>query len=368
MNLDELQSIRDRERQSDSLQQLREDFYVEVGDFVKELRDEREAAANRADDPFDAPEVNRLTDDIKTAEQTVEAIYERRVGKLVKMASFAAADMPTEDEGLTAEERELFERMVAAIEGNRETVMSVVDGEDPPATPGRAESGAATETEPTSDTAGPEPRSGTPEPGAAADRVSAETPVPPSEVETGAKDQGVDAADLMAGSGPTDSATGDDAPPGPPGDSADAGAESDPAPGPSGLSSEPSGDESSGGGSPQASPPGTRAEPESTDPPRGTSTGADAERSDAPEGGIDESAGAVGGATDGASEDERSNAARHDGGTRAVDRETVRITDDVGQIFGVDEREYDLSREDVVTLPSENAAPLVERDVAERLD
>jgi DNA replication factor GINS len=51
-----------------------------------------------------------------------------------------------------------------------------------------------------------------------------------------------------------------------------------------------------------------------------------------------------------------------------VDRETVRITADVGQIFGVDEREYELTQEDVVTLPAENAAPLVERDVAERLD
>ena len=36
--------------------------------------------------------------------------------------------------------------------------------------------------------------------------------------------------------------------------------------------------------------------------------------------------------------------------------------------FGVDEREYDLASEDVVTLPAENADPLVQRDAAERLD
>jgi len=52
----------------------------------------------------------------------------------------------------------------------------------------------------------------------------------------------------------------------------------------------------------------------------------------------------------------------------ATDRATVRVTRDVGSIFGVDEREYDLASEDVVTLPAENAAPLVERDAAERLD
>jgi DNA replication factor GINS len=46
----------------------------------------------------------------------------------------------------------------------------------------------------------------------------------------------------------------------------------------------------------------------------------------------------------------------------------VRITSDVGEIFGVDQRAYDLTAEDVVTLPEANAGPLVERDAAERLD
>ncbi|OYR56883.1 DNA replication complex subunit Gins51, partial [Halorubrum halodurans] len=51
-----------------------------------------------------------------------------------------------------------------------------------------------------------------------------------------------------------------------------------------------------------------------------------------------------------------------------IDRETVRITRDVGEILGVDEREYDLASEDVVTLPTANAEPLVERDAAERIE
>jgi len=327
MNLDELQSIRDRERQSDSLQQLREDFYVEVGEFVGDLREEREAAADRADDPFDAPEVNRLTDDIKTAEQTVEAIYERRVGKLVKMASFAAADMPTEDEGLTAEERELFERMVAAIEGNRETVMSVVDGEDPPATPGQAASRTATETDPESETVDPEPPSPTPEQRGREERESADTePTPP----TGADDDGVNPADLMAGSGPVET----DAEPEAPSRAEGGAAASDSTP------------DGTGHTASEGQAPAAGAENSATDAPSGTDDGPG------------ESSG----------DDGRSEAARHDGGTTTVDRETVRITDDVGRIFGIDEREYDLAREDVVTLPSENAAPLVERDVAERLD
>ena len=49
-------------------------------------------------------------------------------------------------------------------------------------------------------------------------------------------------------------------------------------------------------------------------------------------------------------------------------RTVVRITEDVGPIYGIDEREYDLSSEDVVTLPATNADPLIERDAAEVLD
>ena len=57
-----------------------------------------------------------------------------------------------------------------------------------------------------------------------------------------------------------------------------------------------------------------------------------------------------------------------DGGETTVDRRTVRITADVGEIFGVDQREYDLSADDVVTLPADNADPLVEQDAAEPLE
>jgi len=55
-------------------------------------------------------------------------------------------------------------------------------------------------------------------------------------------------------------------------------------------------------------------------------------------------------------------------GAATIERATVRITSDVGAIFGVDEREYDLASEDVVSLPVANAGPLVERDAAERID
>ncbi|PSP51747.1 hypothetical protein BRC67_06900, partial [Halobacteriales archaeon QH_3_68_24] len=74
MDLNELQSVQSRERQTDSLQQLRATFYRDAADYIADLESERDAAAERADDPWNAPEVGRLNDDIDTAEDTVEAI------------------------------------------------------------------------------------------------------------------------------------------------------------------------------------------------------------------------------------------------------------------------------------------------------
>lgn len=274
MNLDELQSVQSRERQTDTLQQLRESFYEDVGEYVSRLREERDRAAERAADPFDSPEVNRLSDDINTAEQTVEALYERRVGKVVKMASLAAADMPTEEEGLTREERALFETLVDAIEESRDQVLDVLAGD---ASPGVVGAGAGGR---------PETGESTPQEGEAS--AAGEPTDAPG---------GVDAADLM------------------------------------------------GAGTDET--PGTGGNPEHRDDP-----------SAAPD-----SAGERGasGAGDGDAGDGRTEAPD-------VERRTVRITDDVGAILGVDEREYDLSSDDVVTLPAANADPLIDRDAAEPLE
>jgi DNA replication factor GINS len=294
MNLGDLQSTRSKERQKDSLQHLREDFYIDVGAFIAELRTERERAAEAADDPFDAPEVRRLTDDIETAEDTVEAIYERRVGKLVKLASLAAAGMPADRDGLTEEERELFGTLVEAIESNRGHVL---DGVLAGSSTDQTADGPADDSE-MADTAEPSPADENAHGAADAPSTAAtEPPTAPESVEpegaggTSGRESppkaegGVSAADVM-GDEPVDSASG----------SAD-------------------------------------------EPPQAPSEAADASDAD------------------------------DDGGSRReTERTTVRITRDVGEILGADERTYELASEDVVTLPDVNATPLLERDAAERLD
>lgn len=129
MNLEELRDVRRTERERDGLQSLPDSFYRDVASYLAELKAERASAAEAAADPFSDPEVGRLTEEIETAEEVVESIYERRVGKVVDRASFAAADMRHETQGLTAEERDLFDDLVARIEHNRERVLDALEPE-----------------------------------------------------------------------------------------------------------------------------------------------------------------------------------------------------------------------------------------------
>ena len=284
MNLDELQSVRDRERQTDKLQQLRESFYADAGQFIQQLRSERERAAERADDPFDAPEVSQLSDEIDTADQTVRAIYEKRVGKIVKAASFAAADLPAQVDGMTAEEQALFDTLVEDIRGNRERVLEVLAGEDD-----SSESGD-------------------------------ETSIPASG-EASAADPDVSAADIMGGSSTgTDPSSASSIANGPsPSESRESSGEHQPPPTDAGQ------------------PPSESGEPVPEPPVRKD------------------------GGTDAASTE-------GDGSGAGIERETVRVTEDIDTFVGSDDRDYDLGRDDVVTLPATNAQLLVEQDAAEQLE
>ncbi|MFB6093257.1 MAG: hypothetical protein ABEK02_09630 [Haloquadratum sp.] len=331
MDLEELRSVRRTERQKDSLQHLRDSFYEDVADYIAERKAERRRAADAADDPFSDPDVGRLTDEIETAEDVVEAVYERRVGKVVKLASFAAADMGADTDGLTAEERDLFDDLVARIKQNRETVLEVLAGEgdegesaddagEPANEPGRAgttesngrvaETAAAeSKTAPGSTTA--------PEDGDEIDEVPPGAAAAPDDILAEAMSESGDRAEASADS-VGDSATSPDSPQ---------------------AASDTSGE--------SAAAPDAREVPPDAPP-------------DAPPGAPAPAEAVVGnGGAEGANAGETADEA---------ERVTLRITEDVGQIFGVDEREYELASEDVVTLPSTNAGPLLDRDAAERLD
>ena len=355
MNLDELRSAQAKERRKDSLQHLRDSFYDDVAAYVADLRAARDRRAEQVDKPFSDDDVRRLSDEVETAEEVAEALYERRVGKVVKLASFAAADMPVDADGMTTEERKLFDDLVSRIEENKSRVLDVLSGEAPVESSTEAPVEASAEAPIESSTEAPaEPPSEAPASGRepAADGISegrrpteeaavdsggdpaspAPDPDPSNEVPPagGGGDEDADALAGAMGSGNDETSTSDAE-----GATTDGGPTAVP---------------------PEPAPPGAPGVDEreaAGEPDSRTESDADATDTDPADGATGSEAGsATGSGVD----------------SEIGDRATVRITRDVGAIFGVDEREYDLASEDVVTLPVENAAPLVERDAAERLD
>ncbi|PSQ38192.1 hypothetical protein BRD13_07100 [Halobacteriales archaeon SW_5_70_135] len=272
MNLEELRSVQEAERQRSDLQPLRESFYEEAGEYIADMKRRRDRTAAEAEDPFSSADVRRLSDEIDTAEEVVEAVYERRLGKLVERASLAASDMAVDEDGLSAEERALFQDLVERMRVSKRAVLDTLDG-------------ATTE-------------------GATTDEPASES--------SASSDDGVSAAGLMGED------TGESA-----GQAVDPGTA--PANGHDGRN-------------------GTT--PEST-------VSTESQRDEAPE--LRATPGA-GSGTDGET------------GDGATERVTLRITRDVDEFVGVDDRQYDLAAEDVVVLPARNAGPLLEKGAAERLD
>jgi DNA replication factor GINS len=368
MDIDELRSVRRTERGKDSLQHLRDSFYEDVAAYLEDRKAERQRAAAAADDPFGDPDVGRLTDEISTAEDVVEAIYERRVGKVVKLASFAAADMSADKSGLTAEERALFDDLVERIKRNRRTVLDTLAGEgdtttanpdttaeDPataepaPPAPASDDNGAGREV---ADERNPPAAADAGTPAAADDRTSeADAVTAPTGTESAEPPTPDDV--LAAAMGGSDADGSTSAPDAAAGNASDTGTST------AADAAAPTGTE------PESVPPATEGDDRERDVPvvdNAETDGGDARVADH-SGSTAEAAGRTSTAPDAGTAAETADA----DGPRP-DRVTLRITENVGRIYGVDEREYDLAAEDVVTLPATNAGPLVERDAAERLE
>ncbi|MFB6282413.1 MAG: hypothetical protein ABEK59_00570 [Halobacteria archaeon] len=285
MDIEVLRKVQKKERESDSLQELRDSFYQEIGDYMSELENERSSIA----DPF-GPEAQRVNDTIQSARDIVDGLYERRVGKIIKLASLSANGTPVDESGMTREEREMYENIVCEVERNHETIFGdVIKGKDP----GSPESG---------NSGGKD----SPETGAGSQTKGEASPLELEDEE----EKNVIARD-MEKHGPTGNP-----------------------------------DSGSGGNSEGEVDAGSGENDDSS-----LSSGSSGHHGEREPSSADSAGG-------------RSN------GSEGTDWEfvTVRVTGDIPGFVGVDGREYELEPEDVATVPLDNADPLCDKGVAERVN
>lgn len=118
MNIERLWEILYKERSSPLLQELPQNFYEEVRDYIRRLEQEKE----KADDTRKA----FIEDEIRSARAKIEDIFRRRIGKIVKMASAGAKTCP---KGLTPDEKAIFEGVASCVEEGRKRIMRAIFGE-----------------------------------------------------------------------------------------------------------------------------------------------------------------------------------------------------------------------------------------------
>ena len=118
MNLHDLRLIQVNERRSEGLQELERDFYGQVRIYIKALEEDK--------NKVEAPQSMKIDDELRSVRQVIENIFDRRIGKIVKMASLKASGSQESPKGVTPEELDLFEQLTDLISRSRTTILDPV--------------------------------------------------------------------------------------------------------------------------------------------------------------------------------------------------------------------------------------------------
>ena len=107
MNLDDLKVIRNEERRSRRLTQLKDSFYAEFKEYIESLK--------KSDDP-------QKKDELDNALRVADAIYDKRAAKIIKMAALAAKGHK-EEASLASAEAEVYDSVYKVFTYYRDRVL-----------------------------------------------------------------------------------------------------------------------------------------------------------------------------------------------------------------------------------------------------
>lgn len=121
MDIEKLWELLHKERNTASLQVLPDTFHEDVREYLKKLEDEKtEAGGERGRSEL-------VEDEIRNARMKAEDIIQRRIGKIVKLASSGMGTLP---KGMLEEEAEIFEGVKNYVEQGKERLFALLSSED----------------------------------------------------------------------------------------------------------------------------------------------------------------------------------------------------------------------------------------------
>ena len=118
MDIEALGAVLRKEKDTGSLQELPGDFCEDVSNYLKSLDEERKEADERWSE--------RVEDEIRSATGKVEDVINRRIGKIVKLASSGAKTPP---KGMLAEEERIFAGVKRYVDEGKGRIFALMIGE-----------------------------------------------------------------------------------------------------------------------------------------------------------------------------------------------------------------------------------------------
>lgn len=115
-----LRDTHERERRGNKLTGLPSGFYDRAQDYLDQLRAEYEAA--HEEDPG-STEVRLLQDEYQSARDSLVAVYDLRVRKVLQMAHTASKGGTVDADPLSPQEVDLYEDLLERLEAAREAVL-----------------------------------------------------------------------------------------------------------------------------------------------------------------------------------------------------------------------------------------------------
>jgi DNA replication initiation complex subunit (GINS family) len=113
LSLDTIRTVVDRERQSDSLQDLPYGFWSDVEEY---LQIHREDVQETLGADADKANVDILVEEWQTATDLLETLADQRRSKLLDRAQLAASGMPVDTEAMTESEADAYDDLVDELE------------------------------------------------------------------------------------------------------------------------------------------------------------------------------------------------------------------------------------------------------------
>ncbi len=121
MNLDDLRLLQSNERGSPQLQEVEKELYRKIAEYVRAL-DENLFKIGDSDEL----KAQKIRDERDSARRVAEGLFERRLGKIIRLASLKASGFGKSPKNLTPEEQEIFESLAETLQKGRAKILAPI--------------------------------------------------------------------------------------------------------------------------------------------------------------------------------------------------------------------------------------------------